>query len=94
MKYDPYKIIRQPVISEKSTLLTEKHNKYVFEVAPDANKIQIKKAVEDIFKVAVVKVRTMRMPGKTKRVRLQIGRTPEWKKALVTLKQGDRIELF
>lgn len=94
MRYDPYKIIKRPVISEKSTLLTESHNKYVFEVAPEANKIQIKKAVEDIFKVAVVKVRTMRMPGKTKRVRLQIGRTPEWKKAVVTLKQGDRIELF
>jgi large subunit ribosomal protein L23 len=94
MKYDPYRIIKRPVISEKSTLMTEKNNKYVFEVALDANKIQIKKAVEDVFKVAVLKVRTMRMPGKTKRVRLQVGRTPIWKKAIVTLKQDDRIELF
>ncbi len=94
MKYDPYQIIRRPVISEKSTLLSDQHNKYVFEVATDANKIQIKKAIEDIFKVAVIKVRTMTMPGKNKRVRLQLGRTPAWKKAIVTLKQGDRIELF
>ncbi|RJP68447.1 MAG: 50S ribosomal protein L23 [Candidatus Abyssobacteria bacterium SURF_17] len=94
MKYDPYVIIRRPVVSEKATLLSEKQNKYVFEVAPNANKIQVKKAVEDLFKVSVTKVRTMRVPGKQKRVRLQVGRTPEWKKAIVTLKEGDRIELF
>ena len=94
MKYDPYKIIKRPVISEKSTILSERDNKYVFEVSLDANKIQIKKAVEDIFKVGVTKVRTMRVRGKLKRVRLQYGRTPEWKKAIVTLKKGDSIELF
>jgi len=94
MKYDPYKIIKRPVVSEKSTILSERDNKYVFEVSLDANKIQIKKAVEDIFKVGVTKVRTMRMRGKLKRVRLQYGRTPEWKKAIVTLKKGDSIELF
>ena len=94
MKYNPYKIIKRPVISEKSTILSERDNKYVFEVSLDANKIQIKKAVEDIFKVGVTKVRTMRMRGKLKRVRLQYGRTPEWKKAIVTLKKGDSIELF
>ena len=94
MKYDPYKIIKKPVVSEKSTLLTERDNKYVFEVALEANKIQIKKAVEEVFKVGVTKVRTMRIRGKMKRVRAQLGRTPERKKAIVTLKQGDRIELF
>lgn len=94
MKYDPYKIIKKPVVSEKSTLLTERDNKYVFEVALEANKIQIKKAVEEVFKVGVKKVRTMRIKGKMKRVRVQLGRTPERKKAIVTLKQGDRIELF
>ena len=94
MKYDPYKIIRKPVVSEKSTLLTERDNKYVFEVALEANKIQIKRAVEEVFKVGVKKVRTMRVRGKMKRVRVQLGRTPERKKAIVTLKQGDRIELF
>jgi len=94
MKYDPYKIIKKPVISEKATILTERQNKYVFEVATEANKIQIKKAIEELFKVNVTKVRTMRIPGKNKRVRLHIGRTPEWKKAIITLKQGDQIELF
>jgi len=94
MKYDPYKIIRRPVVSERTTLLSERDNKYVFEVAPEANKLQIKRAVEEAFKVGVTKVRTMRVPGKRKRVRLQIGMTPSWKKAIVTLKQGDRIELF
>lgn len=94
MKYEPYKIIKRPVISEKSTLMNERENKYIFEVDTRANKIQIKQAIEEIFKVGVTKVRTMRIRGKTKRVRLQIGRTPEWKKAIVTLKKGDRIELF
>lgn len=94
MKYDPYKIIKKPVISEKATILSERQNKYVFKVADDANKIQIKSAVEELFKVTVVKVRTMRMRGKRKRVRFQIGKTPDWKKAVVTLKEGDRIELF
>ncbi len=94
MKYDPHKIIKRPVISEKATVLSEKQNKYVFEVAPGANKIQIKKAVEELFKVSVTAVRTMRVPGKRKRVRYHIGSTPEWKKAIVTLKQGDRIEVF
>jgi large subunit ribosomal protein L23 len=94
VKYEPHKIIRRPVISEKSTLLTERHNKYVFEVAPEANKIQIRRAVEEVFRVNVTKVRTMRVPGKRKRVRLQVGLTPGWKKAIVTLKEGDRIDLF
>lgn len=94
MKYEPYKIIKKPVVSEHSTLLSEKQNKYVFEVDTRANKIQIKQAVEEIFKVDVTKVRTLRMRGKAKRVRLQMGLTPEWKKAIVTLKQGDRIHLF
>jgi large subunit ribosomal protein L23 len=94
MKYDPYQIIKKPVISEKTTLLTERDNKYVFEVDTRANKIQIKQAVEEVFKVGVLKVRTMRVRGKAKRVRFKVGLTPERKKAIVTLKQGDRIDLF
>ncbi len=94
MKYDPYQIIKKPVISEKTTILTERDNKYVFEVDTRANKIQIKRAVEEVFKVGVTKVRTMRVRGKAKRVRFKVGLTPERKKAIVTLKQGDRIELF
>jgi large subunit ribosomal protein L23 len=94
MKYDPYQIIKRPVISEKTTQLNERDNKYVFEVDTRANKIQIKQAIEEVFKVGVTKVRTMRLIGKTKRVRIHLGRKPERKKAIVTLKQGDRIELF
>jgi len=94
MKYDPYQIIKRPVISEKSTLLSERDNKYVFEVDTRANKIQIKQAIEEVFKVGVKKVRTMRVRGKSKRVRVQIGLTRERKKAIVTLKKGDRIDLF
>ena len=94
MKYDAYKIIKKPVVSEKTTLLSERDNKYVFEVALDANKIQIKRAVEEVFKVGVTKVRTLRIQGKLKRVRRELGRRPERKKAIVTLKKGDSIELF
>ena len=94
MKYEPYRIIKKPVVSEKSTLLIEKDNKYVFEVDTRSNKIQIKQAVEEIFKVSVTKVRTMRVRGKAKRVRFKLGLTPERKKAIVTLKKGDRIDLF
>ena len=89
-----YRIVEKPLITEKSTRLLEEGNWVCFRVNPDANKIQIKKAVEELFKVNVTKVRTMRIPGKNKRVRLQIGRTPEWKKAIITLKQGEQIELF
>ncbi len=78
--------------TEKGTILAEK-NKYLFSVRKDANKIQIKKAVEDIYKVKVADVNTQVVPGKLKRVRTQIGKTPDWKKAVVTLKEGQKINL-
>ena len=68
-------------------------DKYFFSVQKNANKIQIKKAVEDIYKVKVLHVNTQRVPGKLKRVRTQLGKTPEWKKAVVTLKTGQKIDL-
>jgi len=68
-------------------------NKYFFDVRKDANKIQIKKAVEEIYKVKVQAVNTVVMAGKAKRVRRQLGRTPDWKKAVVTLKTGHKIDL-
>ncbi|OIO39096.1 MAG: 50S ribosomal protein L23 [Candidatus Omnitrophica bacterium CG1_02_46_14] len=68
-------------------------NKYFFSVRKYANKIQIKKAVEDIFKVKVLSVNTQVTPGKLKKVRTQIGKTPDWKKAVVTLKSGQKIDL-
>lgn len=86
-------ILIKPVVTEKSTgLLAE--NKYTFIVDLNANKTEIKKAVEDIFKVKVEKVNTMRVKGKLKRVRQFVGRTSERKKAIVTLKEGDKIEIF
>jgi large subunit ribosomal protein L23 len=68
-------------------------NKYLFWVDNDANKIEIRKAVEEIYKVHVITVNTMRVKGKPKRVRYKLGHTPTWKKAVVTLKQGDTIDM-
>ena len=83
----------------KTLLRTEKGasqagvNKYSFAVRKNANKIQIKQAVEEIYKVKVIDVNTQVVPGKSKRVRYQVGMTPEWKKAIVTLKDGQTIDL-
>lgn len=90
---DPRDILRKPVITEKSTSLLQ-DNKYTFLVDPRANKTEIKNAVESIFKVKVEKVNTMRVKGKYKRVRNISGKTPDTKKAIVKLKQGDKIEIF
>lgn len=86
-------IIKKPVITEKSMRLLEE-NKYTFIVDKRANKPEIRKAVEELFNVKVQKVNTMRVKGKVKRVRNAIGRTPEVKKAIVKLREGDKIELF
>lgn len=90
---DVYRVLKKPLITEKSTSLLA-DNKYTFEVDVKANKTEIKQAVESIFKVKVLKVNTMRVKGKLKRVRMIKGRTPERKKAIVTLKAGDKIEIF
>lgn len=90
---DSYQVLVRPVITEKNTLLNEQ-GKYVFEVAKAANKIQIRRAVEHIFKVGVVKVNVITVPGKERRVGRHIGKTRSWKKAVVTLQPGQRIELF
>ncbi len=87
-----YEIIKYPVITEKSTAIFGPENKYCFAVAKGANKYSIKKAIEFIYKVTVLKVNIVKMSGKKKRVRHQLGRTPDWKKAIVTLKEGDKIE--
>ena len=87
-----HQIIKHPVISEKGTEIAEKNNQYIFSVGKSANKIEIKKAVQDIYNVTVLKVNTMNVQGKKKRVRAQEGRTSSWKKAIVTLKDGDKIE--
>ncbi|MFW5692482.1 MAG: 50S ribosomal protein L23 [Chloroflexota bacterium] len=90
-----YEVIRRPVITEKSNELMDDNNQYVFEVAMNANKIQIREAVEVIFDVDVVKVNTMVMPPKRgRRGRRWYMRTKAWKKAVVTLPAGEKIELF
>lgn len=86
-------VIRKPVVSEKSYTSID-HNVYTFIVAPDANKTEIKIAVEKIFGVKVVNVNTMWRKGKTKRTRVAMGRRSNHKRALVTLAEGDRIEIF
>jgi large subunit ribosomal protein L23 len=91
---DPRLIIKRLLVTEKGTRLTEKHNQYQFEVMTAANKVEIKKAVETIFTVHVTKVNTMNKLGKAKRLRtMSYGRTSAWKRAIVTLKKGDKIEL-
>jgi large subunit ribosomal protein L23 len=90
-----YDVIRRPVITEKSTVQSDELNQYVFEVAQEANKIQIKEAVEVIFEVSVTKVNTMVMPAKRgRRGRNWYMRSKQWKKAVVTLAEGNTIELF
>ncbi len=86
-------IIIRPVITEKATELA-KENKYVFRVHKKANKNMIEKAISSIFGVTPVKVNVMIVRGKRKRVRYNYGYTPSWKKAIVTLKQGDKIDIF
>jgi len=85
--------LRRPLITEKNTLL-QAENKYAFEVAGEANKHQIKQAVEKAFKVKVTAVNVMRVPGKTRRIGRRQVLTRSWKKAIVTLKPGDKIALF
>lgn len=91
---DAYTIIKRPIITEKSVSKSGE-GKYVFEVDVNANKIEIADAVQTIFpKINVVKVNTLRVKGKPKRMGRFTGKTPEWKKAYVTLQPGQRIEIF
>ncbi len=83
-----------PLISEKGSMLAESTNQVIFKVRPDANKIEIRKQVEALFRVTVLDVRTARYLGKMRRVGRNTGRLPLWKKAFVTLKEGDRIDFF
>ena len=88
-----YNVIIRPVVSERTFDLMGQ-NKYTFEVAKDAPKEEIRDAVEKIFNVHVVKVNTVNVKPKNKRVRMQQGKTRQWKKAIVTLKEGESIEIF
>lgn len=91
---EPHHIIQAPLITEKGSSVSEAANQVLFRVRPDANKIEVKKAVETLFKVKVVKVRMIRYLGKMRRVGKNVGRLPQWKKAYVTLQEGDKIDFF
>lgn len=91
---DIYRIIKRSLITEKSTIAKDENNKYVFEVDRRANKIEIGNAVEKVFKVKVLDVHVMNVPGKKKRVGKILGEKRDWKKAVVTLAPGSRIEIF
>jgi large subunit ribosomal protein L23 len=93
MSLDPRQVILAPVVSEKSYSLIE-DNKYSFRVHPRAHKTQIRQAVEDLFDVKVVAVNVLKVQPKPKRRGWTRGRKPGWKKAIVELREGDRIEIF
>ena len=90
---DPYSVIRTPLLTEKCHDLKEKNNKVAFKVATTANKVQVKEAVEKIFKVKVQSVNVMNVSGKTRRMGRHTGRRPDWKKAIVRLQEGHDIDL-
>ena len=89
-----HEIIFRPLVTEKSNIGREENNLVTLAVDPRANKHDIRRAVESLFEVDVVEVRTMRMPRKTRRVGKFLGRKPEWKKAIVQLQEGQTIEFF
>jgi large subunit ribosomal protein L23 len=92
--HEPYDIIQTVRLTEKATRLADGLNKYVFRVSPRANKMQIKTAIQKLFKKTVVQVNTCNYAGKKKRERTAAyGRKPHWKKAIVTLKEGEKIDL-
>lgn len=91
----PYgKIILRPLLTEKNAILKETQNRVAFEVSKDANKLEIKKAVEEAFKVSVEAVNVVNVKGKVKRLGRNLGKRRDWKKAVITLKEGSTIEFF
>ncbi len=91
---DHYQVIKRPLITEKGMQSNEEHNTVVFQVDPRANKLLIKQAIEALFQVKVLEVNTLNVQGKKKRVRMREGKKPDWKKAYVTLREGDTITFF
>ena len=90
----PYEILKRPVITEKTTIQKEVNNQLAFEVDRRANKVEIRRAVEQAFSVRVMDVRTIQMKGKAKRFGRTLGTRRNWKKAIVTLARGDHVEFF
>lgn len=94
MKRDPYDILIRPLLTEKITALRESANKVGFVVRSDANRVEVKRAVESALKVKVERVNIINVLGKTKRLGRFAGRRSSWKKAIVTLKEGEKLELY
>lgn len=91
----PQEIVRRPIVlTEKGSDMRESYNKLIFEVDRDANKIQIKSAIQTLFNVTVLEVNTMIVRGRLRRMGRKYGKTQNWKKAIVTLKKGDKIDYF
>ncbi len=90
----PHEIIKRPLITEKTSIQKEDHNQVTFEVDRRANRVEIKRAVENIFKVNVASVRTIQVKGKTKQRGRTVGKRRDWKKAIVRLMPGERIDFF
>lgn len=90
----PHQVILRPLVTEKGTHQSTRYNSYTFQVNPVATKTQIKGAVEELFHVRVEEVRTQNRKGKVRRFRNELGRLPNWKKAIVTLNEEDKIEFF
>src|ERR1700761_6632501 len=91
---EPYQVVIRPLITEKATHLSERHNAYTFEVNPLATKTEIKHAIETLFNVKVADVRTQNRRGKPRRYRLKVGRMRNWKKAIVALTADHRIDFY
>ncbi len=91
---DYHKIVKRPIVTEKSTRMMQDGNHYVFEVDRNANKIEIARAIEELFTVKVTAIRTFNVVGKERRMGLTSGRRPSWKKAIVTLREGDTIPVI
>ena len=91
---DPYTVIRKPMLTEKCHDMKEKHNQVAFQIDRRANKVQVKEAVEKIFKVKVKRVNVMNVTGKKKRLGRNVGKRSDWRKAIVTLMPGETIEII
>lgn len=94
VQLEPHQVLLRPLVTEKGVHRATRNNQYAFEVHPDATKIDVRKAVESLFDVKVLKVRTQNRKGKDRRFKFRVGRTSDWKKAIVELDKEHRIDFF
>jgi large subunit ribosomal protein L23 len=94
IKLEPHQVLLKPLVTEKGVHRATRNNQYAFQIHRDATKLDVKKAVEELFDVKVTKVRTQTRKGKARRFRYKIGRTSDWKKAIVSLQEDHRIDFF